>query len=94
MQSEESLQKYLLEGKLGDADSQNKLGDIYRCGEGVEINLDTAVYWYNLAAGQDCAAAQYSLALMYRFGLGVNCSKEEALKLYESAIEQEKKRLN
>ena len=95
MESEQKiLQRHLLEAEHGDADSQNKLGDIYRCGQGVEIDLDAAFHWYNLAAGQGCVAGYYNLALMYRVGLGVICSKEEALKLYESAIEQEKKRLN
>ena len=78
------------EHEHADADAQNKLGDIYRCGQGVAIDLNAAVYWYNLAASQGCVAAQYSLALMYRFGLGVNCSKEDALKWYELAIEQVK----
>ena len=78
----------LVEAERGDAQAQNKLGDIYRLVQVVDRDLVVANHWYRLAAEQGYVAAQYNLALMYRFGLGVKSCKEEAFKLYELAMEQ------
>ncbi len=78
----------LLEAVRGDAQAQNKLGDMYRLGRAVHMDLEAANHWYRLAADQGHVAAQYNLALMCRFGLGVTECKEEALKWYELAMEQ------
>ncbi len=42
----------------GDVEAQNCLGSIYRSGEGVEKDLEKALYWYEKAAKQGDIEAQ------------------------------------
>ena len=48
----------------GDADAQNKLGDMYYDGEGVARDYAEARRWYRKAAEQGFADAQYNLRLI------------------------------
>jgi TPR repeat protein len=50
--------------KLGDADAQNNLADMYADGKGVIRNDKTALKWYTKAAEQGHAEAQFSLGFM------------------------------
>ncbi|MEC7875259.1 MAG: tetratricopeptide repeat protein [Pseudomonadota bacterium] len=52
----------------GDSASQNYLGIQYYLGLGVERNLELAKKWYEKAASQDFADAQYNLGVMYENG--------------------------
>lgn len=46
-----------LEGALhGDAEAQNRLGHRYRYGQGVEPDMEQAVYWFQKSAQQGCEA--------------------------------------
>ena len=60
----------------------------YEKGEGVEQSYEQAMEYYQLAAGQGAASAQYSVGSLYYNGHGVEQSYEEALKWFESAAEQ------
>ena len=52
-------------------------------------NKATAVKWYQKAAEQNYANAQYNLGFCYEKGLGgLSRSKKEALKMYQKAAEQ------
>ena len=55
----------------GDASAQYNQGLMYRDGQGVTQDYETAVEWFRLAAGQGHADAQYNLGFMYALGLGV-----------------------
>ena len=48
-------------------------------GEGVTQNKEEAVKWYNIAAQQGHADAQYNLGCCYDEGEGVTQNKEEAV---------------
>ena len=51
-------------------------------------NKATAVKWYQKAAEQNYANAQYNLGFCYEKGLGgLSRSKKEALKMYQKAAE-------
>ena len=55
--------------------------------KGIEQNPAEAIKWYRKAAEQNYAPAQYSMAAIYREGLGVQPNIQEAVKWYEKAAE-------
>ena len=63
---------------------------MYFKGHGVEKSYEEAAKWYEKAAKQGFAEAQFSLGAMYYNGYGVEQSYEEAAKWYEKAAEQQK----
>ena len=67
---------------------QNRLGNMYEFGEGVERDYAEAVKWYRRAAEQGYALGQYCLGDMYENGKGVAESYPQALALYRKAAEQ------
>ena len=64
------------------------LADLYRDGNGVEVDLSEAARLYRMAAGQGDEWAQNSLAEMYCDGVGVEVDLKEAARLYRMAAEQ------
>ena len=58
------------------------MGDCYRNGEGVEKNLEKAVYWYSIAAKHGNRKAQSNLGDCYRKGEGVEKDIEKATYWY------------
>ena len=66
-----------------------KLGLIYEKGEGVEQNLSLAWKWYQRAAEQGHAPAQYSLGEMYEKGKGVEQNLSLARKWHRRAAKQD-----
>lgn len=63
----------------GNAEAQYSLGVCYRCGDGVEKNLEEAIKWYKKAAEQGYAKAQYNLGICYYNGDGVIQNNVKAL---------------
>jgi TPR repeat protein len=53
-----------------NAKAQSNLGIAYAFGKGVLKNDKQAVYWYQKAAEQGLAEAQYNLGAMYANGEG------------------------
>ena len=77
----EAIQK----AKSGSADDQYNLAQTYA----TELRLpEKAAEFYNLAAKQGHAGAQYQLARCYEFGEGVGSDLEKALTLYQQAADQ------
>ena len=72
----------------GDADAQFNLGLCYYIGEGVDKDLEKAVYWYSKAAEQGRASAQFNLGICYENGEGVDKDLEKAVYWYTKAAEQ------
>jgi cell division septation protein DedD len=68
----------------GDADAEFNLGQAYRLGRGVPINLAAAKTWFERAAGQGHIAAQTTLGLL----LFQNGDQPEALKWLKKAADQ------
>ena len=66
---EEAAKWFLKAGKLGYADAQDHLGDIYRKGEGVPQDFKKAARWYRRAAEQGHVKAQTKLATVMSLGL-------------------------
>ena len=63
-----------------------KIGEIYYYGDyGLSRNFKKAFYWYEKAANNGFANAQYNLALMYKKGEGVLRDYKKALYWYRKA---------
>ena len=63
----------------GNAEAQYSLGVCYRCGDGVEKNVEEAVKWYRKSAEQGYARAQHNLGICYYNGDGVIQNNVKAL---------------
>ena len=61
---------------------------MYIEGKGVTQNDATAVEWFQKAANQDLATAQYNLGYMYYHGRGVSQDTNIAKELFQKAAEQ------
>ncbi len=62
--------------------------DCYRDGQGVAKDAAEAVNWFQKAADQNLAIAQYNLGVCYGAGQGVAKDDFEAVKWYRKAAEQ------
>src|SRR5208283_3868035 len=76
----EAVRWYLKSAELGNAFSQNSLGNAYRDGKGLAQDYKEAVEWYRKAAEQGNVQAQNNLGGMYYHGKGVTQDYSEAIK--------------
>ena len=54
----------------------------------MDVNYKKAFEWYEKAAKQGLAGAQYNLGVMYHQGRGVDVNYKKAIEWYEKAAEQ------
>ena len=87
-QTGKTIEDYLQAAEQGDAEAQNKLGQMYEDGDGVAKSYEKAAEWYRKAAEQGNADAQERLGGMYSSGYGVAKSYEKAAEWYRKAAEQ------
>lgn len=84
MQQARDIFKHFAE--KGDKNGQLKLGFMYEKGLGGSVDVAEAAKWYQLAADQDHATAQYLLGNLYQVGrIGSEPDYAEAKKWYSSA---------
>lgn len=69
----------------GDAKAQEKVGDIYYDGLGVQQDYAEAARWFYKSAIQNNSSAQYKLAMMYLHGEGVPVDMDYAVLLLRRA---------
>ncbi|MGB2130164.1 MAG: tetratricopeptide repeat protein [Marinobacterium sp.] len=72
----------------GEGDAQNRIGEMYEFGYGVERDSDTAIQWYRKAADQGVVAAWHNIGRCYNFGTGVEQDYVQAETWYRKAAEQ------
>ena len=84
----EQVEEYTLKASQGDVDAQYNLGIMYFHGEGIQKNLEEALYWFLKAAEQDDPDAQYNLGFMYGKGEGVEKSREQSMQWFVKAAQQ------
>ncbi|MBV0934123.1 tetratricopeptide repeat protein [Marinobacterium weihaiense] len=72
----------------GDGEAQNRIGEMYEFGYGVERDSDAALQWYRKAADNNVVAAWHNLGRSYNFGTGVQQDYAEAERWYRKAAEQ------
>jgi len=80
-----ALRIWLPLAEQGDADAQNKIGEIYERGIGGEPDYVKAAYWYRKAAEQGLEKAQINLGFLLEKGLGVKKDLNAALAWYRKA---------
>ena len=68
----------------GDADTQYKLAFLYLIGIGVPQNDTKALVWFEKAANQNHAAAQYELGKFHEYKRG-RCAAAQAIQWWEKA---------
>ena len=66
--SAESAEELLERAKLGEAEAQFKLAQVYNYGLGTAIDEDTALEWYRRAANQQFEHAQFTLGEICKEG--------------------------
>jgi len=80
-----ALNVWLPMAQEGEADAQNKVGEIYEKGAGGAPDYEMAAVWYRRAAEQGLSRAQINLAFLYEKGLGVPMDQRKALEWYRKA---------
>jgi len=85
----EAFKKYRKIAKQGNVVAQQLLGSLYMNGQGVEIDIDKAIYWFQKAANQDEAIAQYYLGMLYLHGNGIERDISKAINWLHKSAEQE-----
>ena len=79
--------RLIKKAESGDPEAQDRLGDCYKHGYGMEKDWAKAVEWYRKSAAQGNAAAQRSLGYCYDYGEGIEQDKENAVYWYKKAAE-------
>ncbi|KEA64826.1 hypothetical protein ADIMK_1279 [Marinobacterium lacunae] len=72
----------------GDAEAQNRVGEMYEFGQGVKRDIDAAFSWYQKSADQGNVTAWHNLGRCYNFGTGVEQNYATAEQWYRKAAEQ------
>jgi TPR repeat protein len=84
----EAEKYYRMSAEQGNADAQNKLGNMYFDGKVVAKDYSEAFKWYQKSAEQGNVDSQYMLGSMYHLGDGVTENLSEAVKWYRKSAEQ------
>ena len=82
---EKAVEYFQKAADRGLAIAQNKLGECYENGKGVEKNYEEAFKWYQKAADQNHADAQGNLAALYANGWGVEQNFSKSLTLAQKS---------
>src|SRR5262245_28409779 len=72
----------------GDAESQNRLGELCRDGSGLTKDDRAAAAWFLKAADQGNARAQFNLGVCYANGSVVQRDQRAAVEWYRKAADQ------
>lgn len=74
--------------KAGNAQAQNRIGEMLEFGQGVERDVEAAYQWFHRAAEQGEISAWHNLGRSYNFGSGVEQSYATAEEWYRKAAER------
>lgn len=84
-----SPEDQLLAAKNGNVRAQTNVGDMYLFGfQDISIDHNLALFWFNEAASQGEALAQYKIGNIYHYGLGVEKDFSKARNWYRAAADQ------
>ncbi len=78
----------LPKAEAGNADAQNRIGEMYEYAQGVPRNMETAFNWFSKAADADYTPGIHNLARAYNFGSGVEVNFTKAEELFRKAAEK------
>ena len=74
--------------EAGMPEAQLNLGLLYQSGQGVNIDLEKALYWYEQAASAGLAEAHLNLGMMYFEGMSVEQDYTVSFREFQSASTQ------
>ncbi|WP_417581650.1 tetratricopeptide repeat protein [Nitrincola sp.] len=74
--------------EAGNSEAQNRIGEMFEFGQGVERDKLAAFNWYQLAADQGEVSAWHNLGRSYNFGTGVEQDYEVAEDWYRQAADR------
>lgn len=74
--------------KLDHPNAQYNLAVMYQKGDGVEKDMQKALFWYEKAAEANLAIAQYNLGMLYFEGTVVPKDEKKAKELWQKAANQ------
>lgn len=75
--------------ELGIAEAQVEYGyRLLKNSSQSEININSALKWFNLSSNQGNADAMFNLATMYKMGVGVERNLAKAFQLYKQSAEK------
>lgn len=86
---EEALKLYRLAADQGLALAQNRLGECYQKGVGVELNFKEAISWFQQAAAQGYDLAYFNLGVCYENGYGCRVDYLQAKNYYSLGRESD-----
>jgi uncharacterized protein len=72
----------------GNPEAQYLMGNSFEKGQGNDVDLAQAVFWYEKAAANNNPAAQHRLGLMYATGTGVGQDFNKTAELFEASAIQ------
>lgn len=75
------------QAEAGTVEAQVWLGSMYANGDGVEVDVSTALVWYEKAAEQNNAMAQANVGAMYYMGQGTEKNIPSAIKWLTAAAD-------
>lgn len=85
---EKAARSFRRAARMGHAQAQFGLAQLYSEGRGVAKNFPEAVKWWRRSAENGFAGAQYNLAWMYHHGRGVTQDLAQAAHWYRKAADQ------
>ena len=74
--------------KLDHPNAQYNLAVMHQRGDGVELDLQKSLFWYEKAAAANLAIAQYNLGMIYFEGAIVLKDEDKARELWKKAADQ------
>ena len=74
--------------EAGMPEAQLNLGSLFQNGQGVDVDLERALYWYEQAAASDLSEAHLNSGIMYLEGLGTEKNEEKALEKFKLSSER------
>ena len=84
---EEAVKLLTKSASLGNPLAMNNLGFCYQNGQGVHMDKEIAVYWYQKAVDENYDLACQNLAICYRDGIGVKKNIKKAVELLKKGVE-------
>ena len=86
--SKEAVKWFLESAKQGHVGAQLNIGTMYFYGENCTKDYSEASKWFTLAVAQNCSAARYYLAEIFRYGLGGDLNRNQARILHTQSSKQ------
>lgn len=83
------LKKFEEQARLGDAEAQIKLGDLYRVGNNIKQNKQLSFYYMSKAADQGSAYAIIMMGKFFEIGFGITADVHAAFRYFMMAAEAE-----